>query len=285
MQTRVGAIRGPAQLGDWWGEAECCRRLILEEPANGMHWSNLANALWIHDDLPRALAAARRASGLIPQHPLVWRCLGNVLADLGQFDQSMTSYTSSLRLQASAETSFNASKVLMGLGRWEEAYAVSEERFAQSGFTTYRTGPFWQGWEGARCLWLWGEQGFGDVVQHLRWLVPLLRRGVAVTLELEPALVRLAAEGLAWVGGALEVRAADTDPSPLPRDTCRGSLLSLPHRLGCAPLTTNTPYLRLPDCGSAGRQLLRKVPRIGIVWLQVSFWIGTCWSGTTCAKA
>jgi tetratricopeptide (TPR) repeat protein len=260
-------------VGDWWGEAERWRRRGLAEPGSGACASNQANALWLHDDPWAALPLAERAVALLPQQPLAWRCLGNVLQDLGRLEEALAAYQRSLRLAADADTAFNASKVLMGLGRFAEAYALAEQRLAKPGPLAYRPGPYWQGWAPdqpqPQQLWVWSEQGFGDGLQHLRWLVPLLQRGIGITLELEPALVRLAQEGLAWVaGGRLQVRARQDQPEALPPHCCQGSLLSLPLLLGEAPLASAVPYLRL---GPTGAPAPGRPPRIGLVWASGQF--------------
>lgn len=230
-------------------------------------WNNYANALWLHGEPAEALPVARRAVALAPCHPLVWRCLGNVLQDLGAFTESLDAYERSLALQPDPATAFNASKVLLALNCWEQGYQLAEQRLLKPGFHRYRPAPYWLGWPQARQLWIWSEQGFGDVIQHLRWLVPLLQRGCSITLELEPALVALAAEGLAWAGGELTVVPRRELPEPLPQGACQGPLLSLPQRLGGEPHTGPCPYLRLPAAdASAGHR-----PRVGVVWASGQF--------------
>ncbi len=258
------------RAGDWWGEAERLRALALAEPGNGEHASNRANALWLHGDPCAALPEAQRAVALLPAHPLVWRCLGNVLQDLGQLEEAAAAYLRSLGLAPDPATAFNLSKVWMGLGRFDQAYGWAEQRFAQPGSRPYRPGPYWQGWPHCRQIHLWTDQGYGDAVQHLRWLVPLLQQGFSLTLEVEPALVALIKSGLAWVGGRLEVRAKRAQPEPLPEHSCQGPLLSLPRLLGGAPLPGPSPYLRLkPQSlrqGASGPK-----PRLGLVWASGRF--------------
>jgi hypothetical protein len=263
----------PGVLGDWWGEAECWRRQEAQEPWNGVHANNRANALWLHDDPWAALEPAQRAVDLLPDHPRVWCTLGNVLQDLGRLQEASSAYQRSLHLHSDAATAFNCSKVLMGLGRFEQAYRLAEQRLEKPGFQADRPGPRWRGWPEVRQLWLWGEQGFGDVLQHLRWLVPLLQQGIAVRLELEPALVPLVEEGLAWAGGQLQVQPTQQTPSSLPPDSCHGSLLSLPLLLGGAPLAGVAPYLRLPAIGKqlVGPASAGRLPRIGLVWASGAF--------------
>ena len=256
---------------DWWNEAERWRRLSQADPGSAALRSNQANALWLNDEPLAALPEAERAVQLDPRQPLAWRCLGNVLQDVGALDRAVEAYQRSLALQADAATAFNASKALMGLGRFGEAYGLAEQRLALPGFAVCRSGPYWQGWPDAKRLWLWSEQGHGDLLQYLRWLVPLLRQGRRVVLELEEPMVGLARQGLAWIGGDLEVQAR-LEPVPvLPDGACQGPLLSLPLLLGEAPLQMLCPYLRLPQPEMQLGQALRRRPRVGLVWASGAF--------------
>lgn len=257
-----------AEAGDWWGEAERWRLRSVQQPAVAAYRNNRANALWLHDDPSAALVEAERALQLDPGHPIAWRCLGNILQDLGRFEAAADAFLRSLELMPDAGTAFNCSKALMGLGRLEEAYGLAEQRLKSADFPCYRPGPHWQGWPDAERIWLADEQGFGDVIQHLRWVVPLLQAGHAVTLELAAPLVPLAAQGLAWVGGALDVQPRQPVAPNLPAAACHGPLLSLPHHLGGAPLADCCPYLRphrppIPSGPGNGRSGLA---RIGLIW-------------------
>jgi tetratricopeptide (TPR) repeat protein len=267
----LDGVQSLMNAGDWWGAAERARLLANADPLNATHWNNHANALWLHGDPAAALAPAQRAAALAPDHPVVWRCLGNVLQDLGCFPASLEAYQRSLRLQLDPATAFNASKVQLALGDYPHGYRLAEQRLLKPGFAVYRRGPYWQGWPEARRLWLWSEQGFGDVLQYLRWVPLLLERGCSVVLELEPSLVPLVAQGLAWAvgayGGGLSVVCRQEQPPTLPEGACQGPLLSLPTLLGAAPLRELCPYLRLP--GSAQRP--RRRPRLGLVWASGQF--------------
>ena len=254
-------VRRLQASGDWWGEAEWWRCQALREPGGLAPVNNRANALWLHGDLRQALPEAQRAVQLAPGHPLSWRCLGNVLLDLGRFELAAEAYERSLTLREDAATAFNCSKALLGLGRFDQAYRMAERRHENAA-------AHWAHWPTAQQVHVWGEQGLGDVIQHLRWLVPLLQRGVAVDLTVEAPLVGLAANGLAWVGGCLRVWSSEARPDrpacDLPASGCAGPLLGLPLKLGFAPLAERSPYLRLPVPGPVLPEGRR--PRIGLVW-------------------
>ena len=265
-----------SQLGDWRGEAERWRLEVVRQPAALAPVVNAANALWLADEPWAALPHAERAVALDPAHPVGWRGLGNVLVDLGRFEEAVGAYGRSLDLEDDPATAFNRSKALMGLGRYGEAYGEAERRLEKPGFDVYRPGPYWRGWPDAQALRLWSEQGFGDGIQHWRWLVPLLQQGRSLVLELEPQVVGLAAEALAWAGGELTVVAQGQDaPGQAPGGpSCEGPLMGLPHLLGGAPLGQvfegNLGYLRLPAAEPPGHRRGR-MPRVGLVWASGRF--------------
>jgi hypothetical protein len=229
--------------------------------------NNRANVHWLADQPEAAWRAYRRAIQLEPADHRPWRGLGNALRDLNRVEQADRAFAIARQLQPSPETAWNHSQVLMGLERYAEAWALSEERLAVGHFEYHRPGPYWQDWAGEteQPITIWSEQGFGDTFQFLRWLIRLGDR--PVRLEVERPLVALLEQGLRWLPRPLEVVAKATTPAP---SACHGSLMSLPHLLGGGTLTAEAfaagPYLRLPPqrshpgrcCGvvwAAGRKL------------------------------
>ena len=239
--------------------------------------SNLANALWLDDHLAEALSWARwatRQSGPAGEvHPVSWRCLGNVLLDLGCFDQSVTAYRLADPVGSDPASRFNLSKAYLGLGCFAEAWGCAESRLVmQPPPSGVLPGPYWEGWPQVDHIWLWSEQGLGDTLQFSRWLPALLASGVSVTLCVQAPLLPLLQEGLRWLGPRLEVTLhpleAVGDGEGLDRlGHCHGSLLSLPWLLQQPqpPWPQGRPgYLQLPDpkrSASAAHP-----PAVGVLW-------------------
>ena len=261
----VGALFQRAQqacdLQQWPQAIALYRQAESLEPREFRLPNNRANAHWLADQPHQAYEAYRRAICLEPSDHRPWRGLGNALRDLNQFEQSDRALQIAQRLQPSSETAWNHSQILVGLERYGEAWAMSEQRLQVEHFSCHRPGPYWQHW-GARPsepLVIWSEQGFGDTFQFLRWLIPLSEQ--QVVLEVEPALVALLQQGLSWLPRPPEVVAKQATPPPA---ACHGSLMSLPSFLGGGTLSaeafTSGSYLRLPP---VARQIGR---RIGVVW-------------------
>jgi len=153
----------------------------------------------------------------------------------------------------------------MGLQRYGEAFALMAARSAAFKSTPQKThlpslmGDVIQ----MGALTLVSEQGFGDSLQFVRFLPELVSRRQAAGLQggvqllVEPALVPLFIEGLAWLGDP---------PRILPKPPAAGSpsrglsLLELPHALGvdqALPSGLEKGYLRSPLWSATPRWLPR----------------------------
>ena len=269
------ALRAEAS-GDWKQAARCYREAEQLDPADHRLATNRGHALWLADEPLAALAAASRAAGLAPQEALPQRNLGNILRDLNRFEAAETAYARAMELEGHRDplSAWNRSQTLIGLERYDQAYALAERRLELAAFEPWRADACWQGWpvtagqsQPSGTVQVWSEQGLGDTLQYVRWIPLLLERGHAVQLVVEGCLRELLREGLAWAGAGLEVRSKEelTGAAQLPR--CHGSLLSLPWRLGQAPATGPRPYLRSPRWSP--ERLPRAAPpglRVGLVW-------------------
>lgn len=258
--------RDAEERRDWHAAAELYAQAESHDPSNHRLPANRGNALWLADAPFEALRALQRAVTLAPEAALPLRGLGNVLRDLNRFEAAAAAYARANQLEPDPYTSWNASQTLIGLERFPLAYRLAEQRLRLPSFPLYRSGSTFQEWPLCRALTIWTEQGFGDTFQYLRWLVPLSQWGLEITLEVEPALIGLLQEGLSWLPRPPAVVAKQDPPPPLERP--QGSLLSLPHLLGGAPLAATLQqghgYLR--SARWAPPRPPGPNPRIGLVW-------------------
>ncbi|MCT0224357.1 hypothetical protein [Synechococcus sp. CS-1328] len=255
---------------DWDSVASLYERLQWHQPDSFPLALNRSSALWKADRPLEALPVAERARDLAPEEPLGWRGLGSVLKDLGRFEEADAAYGRSLELRDDPATRWSRAQNLMGLQRYGEAFTWGEARLELHNPPPYRPAPYWLGWPEAEAVTVWSEQGFGDVLQYLRWLPQLAVSGKRITLEMEAPLVSLVREGMGWclpAGTRILPKCLPADAEAAAPAECQGSLMSLPLLLGGdpAPLIHQAhPYLKSSRWQQARR--LRNGRRVGVVW-------------------
>ncbi len=168
-------------------------------------------------------------------------------------------------------------------------------RFAR-GLQQLRTGDYRAGWEAQEWRWeiepvkssrflcaqprwaggsledrrllVTGEQGFGDVLQVVRYLPLLISQGAEVTLRLDANRASLA-RLLRTINGLKVI----TEATPLPPFDLHCPLASLPYVFDTTPDTIPaTPYRHVDEADvAAWRARLVDMPRP---------WTGVCWAGS-----
>ena len=86
--------RGVAHVGerDWVGAARAFRRAVRAAPGDALYWINLANAYRHAGDHARTVVAAERALVLDAAQPLALRLLGEALAALHRYPESVAAF-------------------------------------------------------------------------------------------------------------------------------------------------------------------------------------------------
>src|SRR5690606_28423746 len=136
---------------------------------------------------------------LAPQHPYAQRILGTALLHLNRLDEAEAHLRRALELSpgfvlAQVDLAFT----LLAAGRLQEGWALWETRWRD----TERLGRpnFWRAdreWPGpavplaGQALAVYAEQGWGDVLQFLRYLPRLQALGAEVCCVVPPELVTL----------------------------------------------------------------------------------------------
>ena len=257
------------QCGDWHRAVDAYSHCLEVAGPSHALLCNLANALWMTEQLAAADLTLQQALQLAPEEGKLWRLQATLQRDLNRFEAAELAFQQAGRNGfADPISAWNHSETLMGLERYSEAFALAERRLEEQSFQRlfHRPAPYWSGWPQSPELLIWSEQGLGDTLQFVRWL-PLLQHRLPalehLVLEVEAPLVRLLQRGLAWLARPLEVRAKQASPPAWPG--AQGSLLSLPHQLGGAPCTLPGAYLLDPAWRRRPRSGGQR-PRVGLVW-------------------
>jgi tetratricopeptide (TPR) repeat protein len=164
-------------------------------------------------------------------------------------------------------------KVCMGLahirrGAFYPGFSLYKWRWRKSDgpFAPHPRSALWTGAQpvAGRTVLLYGEQGFGDVIQFCRFAADVAGLGAHVVLQVQPALQRLAQT----LVGPAQVLTLD---QPAPASDLHAPLMDLPAVLGLSLQDVPRPgaYLSAPDLltGAWADQLgPRDRPRIGLAW-------------------
>lgn len=174
--------------------------------------------------------AERGYRGLVQSKPLeAQHNLGLVLVAQGRFRDAEGAYRAALAAKDNPGSRYALAELLLADGRYAEAWPLLEARRDIPEMRIPRPDlafPEWRGEDlpGKRLL-VFGEQGFGDMIMHARFLAPLVGKGAQVVLFCPAELHRL----FARLG--VEVVGANPDPETVRCDAWT-LLGSLPLRLG-----------------------------------------------------
>jgi tetratricopeptide (TPR) repeat protein len=249
---------------------ECCREALSIDPNHAMIHNCLALALQSQDRLVEAQSEARRAIAIAPALSQAWNTLGMVLMDAGQIDESIAALERSLALNPSSPpTHYNYAMALLLSGNLRRGFAEYEWRWkCPSTEPLHRNYP-WPRWDGSdligKTLLVHAEQGFGDVIQLIRYVPQIATRCGRVVVSCRPEMRCLlsAVEGIAQIIGFDD--SIECVDSHLP-------LMSLPLILGTTleNIPANVPYLQADQAAVAQWQTrtsgaLGKL-KVGIAW-------------------
>jgi tetratricopeptide (TPR) repeat protein len=173
-------------------------RALLLSPNYAEAMTNRGNVLRDLHRYDEALASHDRALALKPDLAEAFNNRGSVHHDTRRFDAAKADYRHALSLKPDhfdARSSLALTHLL--LGEWEEGWKNYELRFRKPHNATRRPDNPASEWNGedlaGKRLLAYGEQGFGDMIQFVRF-VPLLEElGAEVTVLVPRRLHRLLA--------------------------------------------------------------------------------------------
>jgi tetratricopeptide (TPR) repeat protein len=250
-----------------------------------------------------AVASQERAIALRPDYAEAHNNRGTALYDLGRPEEALSAYDKAIALKPDyAEAHKNRGLALSDLKRLEEALASYDRAITLApddadalegrGLTHLLAGQFEAGWRDyehrkskwnepthqfdqqrswsgefdldGQTLFVQSEQGLGDTIQFVRFVMLLEDRGVEVALSVQTSLRALLQSAMP------SVKVLSEDERPAKFD-CRCSLMSLPLAFG----TTLASIPPQPRCLVADHERRAHFeallgpgvrPRIGIAW-------------------
>lgn len=270
-----------ARAGDLIEAIACYGKGLRLDPNSGPIWNNFGNLFLRLDDIDSAISCYRNASRLLPfdalsayglgralnlvgnhreareqlslacgldaGHADAWINLGNAHQHLGDPVEALRCFDRARTLSPHpAEAEVNRAVVLLDQENFAEGWPAYEHRWELPAFAPTRQRflhrPQWQGesLHGRRIL-LYGEQGFGDMIQFARFIPQLAALGAEVSLEVPGRLTDL----LSGLPGLHHTLARG---EPIPDFDYHCPLMSLPLALGLDFATIPSQrYLTVPE--------------------------------------
>lgn len=214
------------EVGQFEEAIRCFRRALKINPLMAESWVNLGTALLATGDSLTAIHALSKAANQVARTP---------------------------------EARFNRAFAYLLRGEFKQGLADWEHRWSAPVFRSqyFRNYPQPQ-WDGRLLtferLLVWGEQGYGDTIQMMRYWPQIKAKASFITLEVQEPLRRLyAQQGIATVS---------PDESPA-RFECHIPNMSLPFLFGLEREEQIPPPIGLPGPSA---KLGTPAPNVGLCW-------------------
>jgi len=224
-------------------------------------------------DLGRPAEALVCYNAVIARDPSHTRALNNrgvALRALARFDEAIESYGRAIAIDSAyAEPVYNRGVTRLLAGNWRLGWEEYEARFADKLHAIWRPDVSAAEWTGEplkdKTLLVFTEQGYGDSIQFIRLLRPLLEMGARITVLADPHMHRI----LATIGGPI-IWASQVGEGAI--FDFQIALMSIPRVLGIRP---DTVPARVPYLVAESARVAKWRERIG----RHGFKVGICWQG------
>ncbi|HEY1721297.1 MAG TPA: tetratricopeptide repeat-containing glycosyltransferase family protein [Magnetospirillaceae bacterium] len=249
------------EMGDPSAAAAMYGQLLERWPDDRDGLYNLGNLCQRAGETKVAQSVYGRLVEVHPGFVPGWINFGMLLKRVRDWSGAERCYRQAIAVDSgSAAAHFNLANLLLQRGQWRAGFAEYEWRLALPGEARPSFPyPEWTGHEpaGTRVL-LWGDQGYGDTIQFLRFAEAITTRGHRVFAVVKTELRALVATmpGIDAVLGPEDA---------IPEADVQVSLASLPHRLGIerAGDLWRAPYMH---ASNRGPHLDGVGLKVGLVW-------------------
>jgi Tfp pilus assembly protein PilF len=204
--------------------------------------TNIGLILQLRGQYEEAEAAHRRSLALDPRYATAMHNLANLLMDAGKLEEGLDIFARALAARpGDAEIHTHRALCLLMAGQFERGWDEYEWRIqmrSQLAKHSLKT-PLWdgRGYEGQTLL-VYHEQGYGDVIQCVRYLKQAKARGGALVVACAPPIGRL----MERIEGVDRVVTTDAD---IPPHHFKCPVMTLPRLFHARPgnIPAPTPYL------------------------------------------
>jgi tetratricopeptide (TPR) repeat protein len=241
--------------------------LVAQQPGDGSAYNNRGALLKTLGELDLAVADFDKAISLIPDDTAVYSNRAMTLESLGRFDEALADYDRARALQPDRQgTLFNKGYLLLLRGRFAEGLPLYENRTHDTPPPELDPAKAWKGPSqsvAGKTVLVHSEQGLGDVIMFVRYLIDLSALGARIVLSGRDAMTRL----LRTLPVPLTFIPQQTVP---PKLDFHVALASLPLLLGTTVETIPAPAPYLKAEAERAAQWRARIGghgfRIGISW-------------------
>ncbi len=231
---------------------------------------NLARLLENAGQIEAAIWHYREAIKYQPKFAQAYSNLGNIFKKVDQLAEAIKCYEQAIAIKPDyAEAHWNLGISLLLTGDLKRGFAEYEWRRKTADFPSRSfPQPLWDGQPlNGKTILLYGEQGLGDQIQFIRYVVLVAQQGGRVIIECPQPLARL----FQTVPSVQEIVIKG---EPLPEFDLHFPLISLPHLFGTTleTIPAQIPYVNPP-------LFLNQKIRDNSLLLSPNFNIGIVWAG------
>jgi len=260
------------EQGDFKTAKYFCDKALMINPNHAGAYNNLGLILQQQGDLEAAIKNHTKALSIDPKHSDACVNLGNALQEEGRLNDAITSYRRAIQINPSHKDALtNLAIVELLTGDYKNGLKRYENRLrGHKSVNQLYTKPSHRKWEGEEAthgkdLLLIGEQGLGDILQFVRYIIPLKQQGFNISLCIDRKLHSLIR------ASCIETRLVSADEASQFSKGKWSPLLSVPRHLDVSPKNAiiNHPYIHTTDeLDARWKAILRKEnrPIIGINW-------------------
>ena len=235
--------------------------------------NNLGNTLKEKGDIEKAITSYQKALQLKSNYFEAQMNLGNAFKEQGHLEKGIQSYKNALHINPNySEARWNLALAQLLCGDYHSGWKNYQSRWKRKKVVIPHAIPKTEEWKGERLhpeedLIIVSEQGLGDTLQYMRYILYLKKKGMRISFCAQTKLHNL-------------IKSSGIDSDPLtPKETNNITsgkwipLLSLPRYL---KITPNHPIIKKPYIFTT-LSLFRKWKRI--LEEEKKPIIGICWQG------
>ena len=166
------------------------------EPKNAEFWTNKGSILDRLGEFNEAITCQEKALEIDPDYAEAWRNKGVSLEGIADFKGAIKAYENALNLRPQfTDAKFNKSLLQLLNGDLLSGFEGYETRWSITGASPFKNVEIpllrdLSNIAGKQVL-VWGEQGFGDVIQFIRYLNELHKLGAKISIDLDNPIISL----------------------------------------------------------------------------------------------